>query len=490
MIANPTWEYTTQDAMEANHGVTPLAWRPAMNRTAALGSGSGSQDGDPDLQDPELRAVVDSQYYLPEGLLGINPDADSLVAATVLASGEATLVACEAAGEAMRDGRRRQRRRKTSATYPSAAPSLAAAAAAAAATAAAVGPTASAAAVTMAAAAPPPLPGVSRMAPGLLPPVGMPPAPAIGSTAGSGVTTVAAVAAATTAMAAAAAAVAASTAGGGASAPSAALSADRGAPPASLPPGSIAALASLGGLLPLAPPLLGTVPPPWPAGASPPITGSNEVGFQASQSLAPKWHSSALTAGSLSEDGHVFAKTHAGPQKNHSNGMKLSSLCMLFERTLRVGGVHRYRYTILGGSVGAADGVGFVFDSRIRRTNIQKMRSIFLNKHGQVCIRNLDRITKLPCSLPKLSEGVSIFLTVDLDKSAACFRMDDPCGQPCGTADFSFASLLGDPHAAPQRLAGTPPSGPSSPHLAPSMPADFLDAAAAYSGNASNARSG
>lgn len=159
-----------------------------------------------------------------------------------------------------------------------------------------------------------------------------------------------------------------------------------------------------------------------------------------------KWHTSALTAGNLSEDGHVFARTIAGPLKNHANGMRLSSLCMLYEQNLRVGGVHLYKYRILGGTVGAADGVGFVFDFRIRRTNIQRMRSVFLNRHGQVCMRNLDKITKWPCSLQKLSEGVSVSLAIDLGRATASFRMDDTCGKPCGSADVSFAALFTEPN--------------------------------------------
>jgi len=190
-----------------------------------------------------------------------------------------------------------------------------------------------------------------------------------------------------------------------------------------------------------------------------PTYGTSTVACTSEEELAPflasRWHSSALSAGNLSEDGHVFAKKHAGPRKNHSNGMTLSSLCMLFERNLRVGGVHQYRYAILEGSVGAADGVGFVFDSRIRRTNIQRMRSVFLNKHGQVCMRNLENIVKLPCSLPKLSEGVSVYITVDLDRAAARFKMDDPGGKHCGTADLSFASLLSDTMTSSQQSSST-----------------------------------
>lgn len=162
-----------------------------------------------------------------------------------------------------------------------------------------------------------------------------------------------------------------------------------------------------------------------------------------------QWHSSALSAGTISEDGHVFTKAQAGPVKNHSNGMTLSSLCMLFERSLRFGGTHWYSYTICEGIVGAADGVGFVFDSRIRRTNIQRMRSIFLNRHGQVCIRNMDVITKLQCSLPKLSEGTTVYFMVDLDNSYAAFRMVDEYGSCLGSADFSFAGLITPVGASP-----------------------------------------
>jgi len=158
-------------------------------------------------------------------------------------------------------------------------------------------------------------------------------------------------------------------------------------------------------------------------------------------SVSPTWHVSANSAGSISEDGHIFTKSHAGPQKK-LKGTTLSSLCILFEHKLRVGGVHRYRYSILGGCVGSADGVGFVFDSKVRRTNIQRMRSIFLNQRGQVCMRNLDRIEKLPHFLPKLAVGVTISLTVDLNRLLARFEMEDLQGNHCATNKFSFASLI------------------------------------------------
>jgi len=157
-----------------------------------------------------------------------------------------------------------------------------------------------------------------------------------------------------------------------------------------------------------------------------------------------KWHSSALSVGDLYQDGHVFVKTEVGPKKNHAHGVVLSSLCMIFERRLALGGLHTYSYSIIGGSVGNADGCGFVLDTKIRRNNIQRVRSVFLNKHGQICLRNLDKITKLPSCLPKLTVGSNITLRVDLDRATATFKMEDQFQNCTGFADVSFADLVKD----------------------------------------------
>lgn len=168
-----------------------------------------------------------------------------------------------------------------------------------------------------------------------------------------------------------------------------------------------------------------------------------------------RWHGSAQFAGELSQDGHIFTKTKVGPQKRFSEGVVLSSISMVFEQTLRLGGVHRYRYSILEGTVGAADGVGFVFDSRIRRNNIKRMRSVFLNKNGQVCVRDLERITKLSGSFPKLTAGMCVTLHVDLDRATARFEMEDALRRNIGVADLSFAELVNE------SLTPLPPSVPA-----------------------------
>ena len=88
---------------------------------------------------------------------------------------------------------------------------------------------------------------------------------------------------------------------------------------------------------------------------------------------------------------------------------------------MRSGRQHRYIYTINSGVVGPADGVGFVFDKRIVRSNIQNMRSIFLNSHGQVCKRNRDQISKVASDFPPLTVGCRIQLCIDLDHAQARF---------------------------------------------------------------------
>lgn len=132
-----------------------------------------------------------------------------------------------------------------------------------------------------------------------------------------------------------------------------------------------------------------------------------------------KWHPTALSAGVMSDAGHVLTKHKPGARKWHDNGAQLSTLCMIFERDLRDGGYHEYVYTIMDGDVGAADGVGFVFDNKIRRNNIQKMRSVFLNRHGQICVRDQAQIWKLEDSLPGLARGTAVKFNIDLDSSEA-----------------------------------------------------------------------
>mmetsp|Transcript_9893 Transcript_9893/g.28128 ORF Transcript_9893/g.28128 Transcript_9893/m.28128 type:complete len:406 (+) Transcript_9893:77-1294(+) len=160
-----------------------------------------------------------------------------------------------------------------------------------------------------------------------------------------------------------------------------------------------------------------------------------------------RWHKSAKTVGVVSEDGHVFTKTSSGRQKvcmgSRGRPIELAPLCMVFDESLRCGGTHRFNYQILDGELGAADGAGFVFDSKVRRNNIQRMRSIFLNQRGCVCIRDHERVKKLGVRLPPLGAGMSLGLQIDLDSLYMQFIVFAVDGHPIGSAEVSVGGFFG-----------------------------------------------
>eukprot|EP00928_Gymnodinium_smaydae_P098702 TRINITY_DN9239_c0_g3_i1.p1 TRINITY_DN9239_c0_g3~~TRINITY_DN9239_c0_g3_i1.p1 ORF type:complete len:319 (+),score=46.73 TRINITY_DN9239_c0_g3_i1:57-1013(+) len=170
-----------------------------------------------------------------------------------------------------------------------------------------------------------------------------------------------------------------------------------------------------------------------------------------------RWHKSANSVGSISADGHVFTKSASGRKvfmNSRGQSVELSTICMVFDSSLRCGGAHRYCYHIHYGELGAADGAGFVFDSQVRRTNIQRMRSVFLNQRGFVCVRDREQVTKLGIRLPPLGVGMSLTLEVDLDNQSLTFAVFGCDGNLSGVAPVELAGLF------PSAPAGkTPTSG-------------------------------
>lgn len=160
-----------------------------------------------------------------------------------------------------------------------------------------------------------------------------------------------------------------------------------------------------------------------------------------------KWDHSAESVGKLSHDGHVFTKMAGGekvrlmPSGSHQ---KLSTICMVYDERLRCCGTHRYHYQVLNGEIGAADGAGFVFDSKVRRNNLQCMRSIFMNSRGQICFRNRQHVQKLNATLPRMQVGMRLVLTVDLDALCLDFALLYADGTESGRAVISLNSILGN----------------------------------------------
>jgi len=158
-----------------------------------------------------------------------------------------------------------------------------------------------------------------------------------------------------------------------------------------------------------------------------------------------RWHGSASSVGNLSSDGHVFTKFPVAAKPSLSRqgeALNLAPICMVYDHMLRCGGIHEYNYQLLDGQLGKADGVGFVFDSKLRRNNIQRMRSVFLNQRGQICVRNLGSVTKLHAHLPAFVPGMSLSLQVDLDNLFLQFVVFDVAGMAIGMESVSLQGIF------------------------------------------------
>ncbi|CAK0874728.1 unnamed protein product, partial [Prorocentrum cordatum] len=125
-------------------------------------------------------------------------------------------------------------------------------------------------------------------------------------------------------------------------------------------------------------------------------------------------------------------------------------LSVLSEAQVHRGGRHRYLLQFTHGPLGKADGVGFVFASRLPCTkNIQKIVSVFLKQGGQIAMRIFGEIVRASGHVRPIAVGDWIEMDVDLDKSLACFKIW-PCdlagmlipGKPDSTAEFNFAKKL------------------------------------------------
>merc|ERR1719469_280894 len=115
---------------------------------------------------------------------------------------------------------------------------------------------------------------------------------------------------------------------------------------------------------------------------------------------------------------------------------------MVFDSSLRYGGTHSYRFMLIEGDLGLADGAGFVFDTRVRRRPLGQMRAVFLNQRGIVCLRRGKHVSKLPVQLPRMAIGMQLTLSVNLDCLSARFEVMDAFGHVLGSADVWLHSLL------------------------------------------------
>jgi hypothetical protein len=149
-------------------------------------------------------------------------------------------------------------------------------------------------------------------------------------------------------------------------------------------------------------------------------------------SQVPGWHISATRSGTVSRCGRYFLKDKYQGR-----------LSLITEDTVKRGGVHHYQCHYAEGDISPADGVGFMFGDSLPSTqNIQKVESVFVNKHGVVCSRTRCSVVREQMRLAPLEIGACVGLTIDLDKKRASFRLD--LNGQTSTVDCDFSQLVGD----------------------------------------------
>jgi len=125
-----------------------------------------------------------------------------------------------------------------------------------------------------------------------------------------------------------------------------------------------------------------------------------------------RFHEETRNTGRLSEDARQFTKL-----KYHG------LLSIITEDKVHSSGTVQYAAQFVEGDMSSADGIGFIFSSKLPSTkNIQNIVSIFVSSAGRICLRAGAEIVRSPMSLDPLQLGDWIVLSVDLHERVACFR--------------------------------------------------------------------
>eukprot|EP00929_Paragymnodinium_shiwhaense_P118906 TRINITY_DN907_c2_g1_i1.p1 TRINITY_DN907_c2_g1~~TRINITY_DN907_c2_g1_i1.p1 ORF type:complete len:626 (-),score=114.24 TRINITY_DN907_c2_g1_i1:450-2327(-) len=147
-----------------------------------------------------------------------------------------------------------------------------------------------------------------------------------------------------------------------------------------------------------------------------------------------QFHNDCKQTGAVSVDGrHMTKQSFKG------------RLSLITEDEVHCGGKHHYLVQFTGGELSSADGVGFVFSSKLPCSkNIQRIISIFVNRAGRVCLRANAEIVKFDVGVKYLEVGDWIGLSVDLDGKTADFTVWPQHGGRFCSANFDFGAVLKD----------------------------------------------
>mmetsp|Transcript_34185 Transcript_34185/g.106366 ORF Transcript_34185/g.106366 Transcript_34185/m.106366 type:complete len:356 (+) Transcript_34185:1-1068(+) len=145
-----------------------------------------------------------------------------------------------------------------------------------------------------------------------------------------------------------------------------------------------------------------------------------------------RFHEEIKATGHLSEDGRHFTKEQFKGR-----------LSVITEDEVHSQGVHKYVVTFTGGELSSADGVGFIFSSKLPcPKNIQRIVSIFANRTGRICVRAHSEVVRSDIGVKQLEIGDTVAVTIDLDRQIAEFAVWPAAGGRPSTASVAFGAML------------------------------------------------
>eukprot|EP00929_Paragymnodinium_shiwhaense_P013276 TRINITY_DN121138_c0_g1_i1.p1 TRINITY_DN121138_c0_g1~~TRINITY_DN121138_c0_g1_i1.p1 ORF type:complete len:351 (+),score=54.57 TRINITY_DN121138_c0_g1_i1:66-1118(+) len=139
------------------------------------------------------------------------------------------------------------------------------------------------------------------------------------------------------------------------------------------------------------------------------------------------WSLDATRVGTLSPDGHTLAHSASG-RKRQAKGecgasIQLNSLTLLCSSAHHPSGTKTYNFCLSEGVFGKADGVGFAFDTCVRRRCIKDMHTVFYSANGRICLRSGGAVRKLEYNMPHLVQGAVLQVVADLDNFMITFLL-------------------------------------------------------------------
>jgi len=151
-----------------------------------------------------------------------------------------------------------------------------------------------------------------------------------------------------------------------------------------------------------------------------------------------RFHSEVSTMGSVRDNFRSFTKV----------GFE-GRLSVVSESQVKTGGFHRFCVQFSAGELSKADGVGFIFSSKLPcKKNIQRICSIFVNQRGRICMRIFQDIIRASAHVKPLKLGDWVEMSMDLDKHVAYFTIWPANRQTqlsrSSHAEFAFGSKISD----------------------------------------------